>query len=796
MITPLQQKSYHTLELPKVLELLAAQAVSPQAKERCLALEPEDTLFACQRLQQQTEDAVRLAGLFGSPSFSGVRDVNGALERAGVGGMLNMKELLEIAALLRCARQTKNYLEKDTQVETVLEDYFNRLSGNKYLEEKIEQCIVSEEEMSDSASSELRDIRRGIRTSSSKIREVLNRIITSPSYAKALQDTVITTRGGRYVVPVKAEFKGSIPGLVHDVSSSGATVFVEPMQVVELNNSIREMRAKEKNEMERILSELSQEVGSFASTIRQDYDLLCTLDFIFAKAKLAYQMKANRPRLVEQGRTQLHRARHPLLPQGTAVPIDFAIGGKVDAVIITGPNTGGKTVSLKTLGLLTLMAQCGLQIPCGDDSAIRVCPRVLADIGDEQSIEQSLSTFSSHMKNIVEILGEAGPGSLVLMDELGAGTDPVEGAALAVAIIEHLREQGCLVAATTHYAELKTYALETEGVENASCEFDVTTLKPTYKLVFGIPGKSNAFAISQRLGLDMAIIERAKSSIDSQNLQFEDVIRTLEEKRQRMESELQKAQRERQRAEEEREEAQRAYDSIEKDRKELLDQARAQAQALIQEAKRAADDTVEELRRLRKQQAKNPAESNLSEARAVMMGHLTEAERKTIEKRIKKAAAPPPRSLQEGDVVEIISNGMRCTVAATPAPGAPVQLTAGIMKLTAKPEELQLVSAAPPKKKAQKGSVRTQAPTAPARGSTEVDVRGMTADEAILEVERFLDLAFRMRLPSVVIIHGKGTGVLRQAVHTYLKGAPHVKSFRLGAYGEGETGVTIVQLSI
>lgn len=400
------------------------------------------------------------------------------------------------------------------------------------------------------------------------------------------------------------------------------------------------------------------------------------------------------------------------------------------------------------------------------------------------------------MKNIVEILGEAGPGSLVLMDELGAGTDPVEGAALAVAIIEHLREQGCLVAATTHYAELKTYALETEGVENASCEFDVTTLKPTYKLVFGIPGKSNAFAISQRLGLDMAIIERAKSSIDSQNLQFEDVIRTLEEKRQRMESELQKAQRERQRAEEEREEAQRAYDSIEKDRKELLDQARAQAQALIQEAKRAADDTVEELRRLRKQQAKNPAESNLSEARAVMMGHLTEAERKTIEKRIKKAAAPPPRSLQEGDVVEIISNGMRCTVAATPAPGAPVQLTAGIMKLTAKPEELQLVSAAPPKKKAQKGSVRTQAPTAPARGSTEVDVRGMTADEAILEVERFLDLAFRMRLPSVVIIHGKGTGVLRQAVHTYLKGAPHVKSFRLGAYGEGETGVTIVQLSI
>lgn len=794
-MTELQKKSCRTLELHKVLELLEKEAVSPRAKEMARALEPEDNLVGCERLQQQTEDAVRLAGMLGSPSFSGVRDVSAGLERAKVGGSLNMKELLDIGALLRVARTGKGYLEKDTQVETVLADYFRRLSGNKYLEDKIEQSILSEEEIADTASSELREIRRRIRTAASRIRETLNRIISSPSYAKVLQDTVVTTRGDRYVVPVKAEFKGSIPGLVHDVSSSGATVFVEPMQVVELNNTIREERSKEKNEIDRILMELSAEVGAFANTIQQDYDILCTLDFIFAKAKLAYKMKACRPKLLEKGQTRLERARHPLLPRETAVPITFTIGGKTDAVIITGPNTGGKTVSLKTLGLLTLMAQCGLQLPCGDESTVRVCKNILADIGDEQSIEQSLSTFSSHMKNIVEILEEAGEGSMVLMDELGAGTDPVEGAALAVAIIEHLRQQGVLVAATTHYAELKTYALETRGVENASCEFDVSTLKPTYKLVFGIPGKSNAFAISQRLGLSMEIIQKAKSGMDSQNIQFEDVIRTLEEKRQQMENQLQLAQRERQKAQEDKEKAEKAYASIEEERKKLLEDARKQAQKLIDEARKAADDTVEELRRLRREQSRNPAEENLSQARAVMMGHLSEAEKKAIQKKIKKQAAPLPRPLQKGDVVEIVSNGMRCTVVETPKPGQPVQLSAGIMKLTAKEKELQLISAAPAQKK-EKGSVRTQAPSQPTRGSSELDLRGMTAEEALMELDRFLDLAFRLRLPSATIIHGKGTGVLRQAVHSRLKGARQVKSFRLGAYGEGENGVTIVQMNI
>lgn len=796
-MTELQKKSCHTLELHKVLELLARQAVSPKAKEMALALEPESDLIACQRLQRQTEDAVKLSGLFGSPSFSGVRDVSPSLDRAQAGGYLNMKELLDIAALLRAARSAKGYLEKDSQLETVLDEYFHRLAGNKYLEEKIDQAIVSEEEMADTASPALRDIRRNIRISASRIREALNRVITSAGNAKALQDTVITVRDGRYVVPVKAEFKGSVPGLVHDVSSSGATVFVEPMQAVELNNTIRELQAKEKNEIERILMELSGEVGSFAGAIRQDYEILCTLDFIFAKAKLAYEMRAVRPGLTgPESATRLERARHPLLPRDTAVPINFTIGGKQNAVIITGPNTGGKTVSLKTLGLLTLMAQCGLQIPCGEDSVVQVCKTVLADIGDEQSIEQSLSTFSSHMKTIVEILAEAGPGSLVLMDELGAGTDPVEGAALAVAIIERLRNRGALVASTTHYAELKTYALQTEGVENASCEFDVATLQPTYKLVFGIPGKSNAFAISQRLGLDPEIIQRARSGIDSQNLAFEDVIRTLEEKRQQMENQLQLARRDREKAEEDKRRAEQAYQSVEQDRKNLLEQARSQAQQIIDEARRTAEETVDELRRLRREQQKNPADSNLSEARAVMMGRLSEAERKAIQKKIKKQAAPLPRPLQQGDVVELVSNGMRCTVAQTPQPGAPVQLTAGIMKLTAKPEELQLISAAPPKKQQPKGSVKTQAPSRPERGGSEVDLRGMTVEEGILEMERFLDLAWRLKMPSVTVIHGKGTGALRQAVHAKLKGAAHVQSFRLGAYGEGETGVTIVKLAL
>lgn len=795
-MTELQKKSCRTLELSKVLALLAEQAVSPAAKERALALEPCDDIVECEKLQLQCDDAVRLAGMFGSPSFSGVRDVSMSLSRADAGGNLNMRELLDIAALLKCARATKNYLEQDSKVQTVLDELFSRLMGNRYLEEKIENAIISEEEMADGASSELRDIRRAIRNSASKVRDTLSKIIGSATNAKVLQDAIITSRDGRFVVPVKAEFKGSLPGLVHDISSSGATVFIEPMQVIELNNAIRELKAKEKNEIERILAELSAEVGSFCGTISADFEILCVLDFIFAKAKLAYKMKAMRPKLTATGETNLIRARHPLLAMDTAVPIDFAIGGKTNAVIVTGPNTGGKTVSLKTLGLLTLMAQCGLQIPCNEQSVVSMYTRVLADIGDEQSIEQSLSTFSSHMTNIVEILKEAGSRTLVLMDELGAGTDPVEGAALAVAIIESLRERGAHIAATTHYAELKVFALETAGVENASCEFNVQTLKPTYRLIFGIPGKSNAFAISQRLGLDLGIIERAKSSMDMQNVKFEEVIKNLEEKRQIMEGSRAAAEQERIKAERERLEAKKSYDSLEKDRTALIEAARKQAAEIIDDARDTADKTIREVQKIRREQEEGTMERNLAEARAVMMGNLTAAQRKVIEKQVQKKAVPLPRPLKAGDIVEIAANGMQATVAQTPVGSEPVKLTAGIISLTAKQEDVTLISAAVKSDKP-KGSVKTSAPQAPQSGRTgsELDLRGMMADEAISEVERFLDLAQRLKLTSVTIIHGKGTGALRTAVHLKLKSTPGIKSFRLGAYGEGDAGVTVVTLT-
>ena len=526
----LQEKSYYTIELPKILALLAQEAATGPAKEMCLALRPSDSLTECEKLQQETEDAVRLIGLQGSPAFSGIKDVSAALERAEKGGFLNPVELLSVCAMLRAARLTKSYREERREQETSLDEYFSMLSGNKFLEEKIENAIVSEEEISDHASDALYQIRRQIRTAASKVRDVLAKITSSQS--KILQDSIITQRNGRFVVPVKAEYRGSMPGMVHDTSSSGATLFIEPAAVVELNNNIRILQGKEQAEIERILAELSADTAQFAGAIRRDYELLCKLDFVFARGKLAYQMKAMRPVLLEKGRTEINRARHPLLNKDTAVPISFRIGGETDTVIITGPNTGGKTVGIKTLGLLTAMAQCGLQIPASDGSRIVIFKNILADIGDEQSIEQSLSTFSSHMRTIVDILEVADDQTLVLLDGLGAGTDPVEGTALARAIIEELRGRGCTVAAKTHYAELKVYGLETPGVENASCEFDVQTLKPTYRLIFGIPGKSNAFAISQRLGLDEGIIRAASSLIATEDKRFEDVITRLEEKRQ------------------------------------------------------------------------------------------------------------------------------------------------------------------------------------------------------------------------------------------------------------------------
>ena len=542
-MSELFDKSIHTLELPTVLRMLADQASSGEARERALKTVPQTNLEDVARLQDETDAARAMIGLRGSPAFSGIKPVAESLYRADRGGALNTRELLDIAGVLRCARRVRDYHNGASGERTAIDHLFRSLRGNHHLEERITSAILDEDEIADNASSELADIRRHKRNAAAKGRSILQKIVSSQSYSKVLQEAIITQRDGRFVVPVKAEFRSSMPGLVHDISSSGATIFVEPMGVVQANNELKELEAKEKKEIERILRELSAMAAGSCSDILSDYSLLVMLDLIFARGQLSYKMDGSRPEIRRNGSIMLRRARHPLLDSGRAVPIDIALGQDFDTLVITGPNTGGKTVSLKTLGLLTLMAQCGLHIPAASGSAVSVFDRVLADIGDEQSIEQSLSTFSAHMVNIVQILAEADGHSLILFDELGAGTDPVEGAALAIAIIQHVRDRGAKVAATTHYAELKTFAMTTAGVENASCEFDVETLRPTYKLLTGIPGKSNAFAISLRLGLDPSVIETAKAQMDSESIRFEDVLTQLEEKRQRLEKDQTEADR-------------------------------------------------------------------------------------------------------------------------------------------------------------------------------------------------------------------------------------------------------------
>ncbi len=784
------EKSIHVIELPKVLERLAQHAFSDRAKQMCAALRPLPSLYECEKLLQETADAVMLAGMFGSPGFSGLKDISAALDRLDKGGVLNMAELLDLAGLLRCARVTRDYASERKGQRTALDERFSALAGNKYLEDRITSCIISPEEMADSASSELYQIRRQIRTAGSKVRDVLAGITGSVTYSKMLQDNIVTQRGGRFVVPVKAEYRASFGGLVHDISSSGATLFIEPAAVVELNNNIRVLSAKEQAEIERILGELSLEAGQFAGQTMRDYELLCALDFIFARAKLAYSMEANRPQLCENGRTEIKRARHPLLSKDKAVPISFFIGGKTDTVVITGPNTGGKTVSIKTLGLLTVMAQCGLFIPASEESRISLCEEIYADIGDEQSIEQSLSTFSSHMRTIVDICRNAKKGTLVLLDELGAGTDPVEGAALAVAVIEQLRAQGARVAATTHYAELKVYALETDGVENASCEFDVSTLMPTYKLVFGVPGKSNAFAISRRLGLPENIITAADSRIDNSSRRFEAVIASLDEKRQALESRIDTAEKQKRRAEELLREAEEKLRTVDSEREKLLQNARNDAKEIIHNARAAADMTLNDARKI-KEQAKKGEDANLSAARAAMRGKLNEAESKLHDTKPVRKAEPLPRALVAGDEVEIVSTGTKATVLEAPK-GNDVRLQAGIMKLTVKLDDLRLIDTRFEKKKQELKHV-TKTPPAQAVASS-IDVRGQTADEAIMEIERYIDNAFRLHLESVTIIHGKGTGVLRQKIQSWLRLCKQVKSFRNGLYGEGEMGVTVVSL--
>lgn len=782
-------RHYKALELDKILLLLAGETSCSDAYESALELSPKKTLSEVQSLLQQTQDAFSLIGKFGTPSFGSVKNVTNSLRRANAGGCLTMSELLQISEALRVIRSLKEWRSKSSGTETSLDFLFEGLAVNKFLEDKINGCIISEEELSDNASPTLFDIRRKIRTASSKARETLDKIIHSSTYQKYLQDAIVTQRGGRYVVPVKAECRGNVPGLVHDTSASGATVFVEPMGVVQANNDIKVLKSKEEAEIEKILFELSASAGSFADAIIGSYKNLVEINLIFAKANLGYKMKAVIPVMNDKGVINIKKARHPLIDKEKVVPTDICLGEDFDTLVITGPNTGGKTVSLKTVGLLTLMAMCGMMVPTDEESKLSVFRQVLVDIGDEQSIEQSLSTFSAHMTNIIEILKTANSSSLALIDELGAGTDPVEGAALAIAILEKLRQKGAKTASTTHYAELKAYALKTKGVENGSCEFDVATLRPTYKLLIGVPGRSNAFAISRRLGMDEDIVERAKELVSVESRQFEDVVESLEQRRQAVEKELADARALMAQAQAEKESAQLQLESIRRKAQSEIDKAKSEAMRITSRAKSQAEAIIEEIEQAQKSKSISPEDK----ARLRKSIKTMEESADPVDKKAHQSYTLP-RPLKQGDNVLIYDIDKQAVVLETPNKNDDTVLVqAGIIKTRAEIKNLRLIEKKETYKSAPQKS-RTVHSKVDIRPMTEVDVRGMTAYEAIMEVDNAIDSAILTSINQITVIHGKGTGVLRKEIQAHLRHHKSVRSFRLGVFGEGESGVTVIEL--
>lgn len=787
-------KNHKTLELDLILEKLAAECSCDDTKDLARGLKPAGDMAEVEMLLQQTEDAFSLLARFGGPSFSGLKNVNNSLHRAAAGGSLNPKELLDIAYCLRALRTLDEWRNHSSGVKTSLDFFFEGITSNKYLETKILSCIVSEEEIADKASDTLFDIRKKIRSKENSIREKLDSLIHSSHYQQFLQEAIITQRNGRFVVPVKAECRGNVPGLVHDTSSTGATVFIEPASVVDANNDIKVLQGKERDEIMRILYELSAESGDFAESIKHSYESAIRLNLIFAKAHLAYKMKATKPILNNEGIICLKKARHPLIDPKKVVATDIALGDEYDTLVITGPNTGGKTVSLKTLGLLTLMTMCGLLIPVADRSRVSVFNNILVDIGDEQSIAQSLSTFSSHMVNIIDIMKKADDKSLILIDELGAGTDPVEGAALAVSIIEALREKGAIIAATTHYAELKAYALDTPGVTNGCCEFDIETLRPTYKLLIGVPGRSNAFAILKHLGMTQDVIDNAKAIVGSDNRDFEAVLEKLEASRHALEEERKVAEEMTERARKIEEKAQSEMDKIETLKARELDKAKREAQKLIDAAERKSSQFLLELDKLKKEQtSSNATEIARKTRRAVkaQMGEMDDlinpnelADNWDYDYKLPRNPVPGDRivikGIGEGEVLEFKNNN--------------VFVKSGLLKTRVKLSDIMILDK--PKKKPVKTqhNVYRTSSRADADVKTEIDMRGETVDEALSELGLFIDRCVLNNIEEIRIIHGKGTGALRSAVTDYLKTHPNVSEYRLGRYGEGENGVTIAKL--
>ncbi len=794
----ISEKYLKILELDKILEQLADLTCCEAAKNRVLQLRPNDNYTIVLDETTKANDAFMLSAHFGSPSFGKMDDPTEHLKLAQIGGVLTPHALLNIASILRQTRLLLDWYGQCENMQNSLKPVFGMLTANRTIEKRIGDVFISEEEIADHASPELANIRRKIRNIGSRIRETLDKMIRSSTYQKALQENIITMRDGRYVVPVKAEFKGAVSGLVHDTSSSGATLFIEPMAVVEANNDIRVLKSQEKAEIERILQELSAECGAQAGLISSDFETLIVLNIYFAKARLAERMNAIMPRITNDGHIRLNKARHPLIAKEKVVPISLALGEEYTSLVVTGPNTGGKTVTLKTIGLLTLMTMCGLLIPVSDNSSISIFKKVLVDIGDEQSIAQNLSTFSAHMTNIASILETADSESLILVDELGSGTDPVEGAALAMAILEQFREKGAVVAATTHYAELKVYALQTPGVMNASCEFDVKTLQPTYRLLIGTPGRSNAFEISRRIGIPEDVLSRAASYVADDKQSFEDVIDGLEASRQDFEEKTALLNKRTRELEEEKENLRNANQKAIDEKERIIDKARQEARRIVESVQLDANLLMDELDKLRKQKEHEEFTRKVGEARSQMRGKLDKLHDKAnpVVQRTNEDYVLP-RPLKKGDNVLIVDIDKQGVVLQEPGKSGEVLVQTGLIKSRVALSNLRLLDAKKAKNQQPTGkTTRTISSTkgnVTARGMLELDLRGQTVEEAIMEVDMFINKSLLSNVSQVTIIHGKGTGALRAAVHKYLKQSKHVKTFRLGVYGEGETGVTVVE---
>lgn len=790
----MNEKTIRILEFGKIIDRLVSLTSSSLGAELAQQLLPGSDFEKIKSDLKETSDGVNFISRRGSPPLGGINDIRDSVRRADIGSMLNPGELIRISGVLRAVRNLKNYANGDnikTDEDNTIGVLISSLEANKRVEDKINLCIVSEEEISDNASPALSNIRKQIRHAQNSIKDKLNDLVRSSKYQKYMQESIVTLRGDRYVIPVKQEYRSEIPGLIHDSSASGATIFVEPMAVVEANNNIRELKIKEQTEIERILSELSSDVSEISAALISNITVLAKLDFIFAKAKLSLDFNCVCPKLNSDGKSIIKKGRHPLLDAKTVVPIDFWIGDGFKTLVVTGPNTGGKTVTLKTVGLFTLMTQAGLHVPANEGTEISVFTKVYADIGDEQSIEQSLSTFSSHMKNIVDILDNVDERSLVLFDELGAGTDPTEGAALAMAILEHLREKGCTIVATTHYSQLKVYAVTSPHVENACCEFDVDTLKPTYKLLIGVPGRSNAFAISYRLGLNDSVVERAKSYLTSEEIKFEDMLLSIEKNLSQSESERRQAQNLKFEAEKIKKEIDEQRKRFEEKRENILKEAREEARRVLLDAKYEAENILSEMRKMQKE--REQSQKNAEDLRLKLKSKIDNIEEALSTPIIKKnTLSKPPKNLKPGDSVLIVDLNQKGTVISAPDKNGEAIVQAGIMKINVHITNLKIIDEQQVQiKRTGVGEIgKSKARSI----STEIDVRGLNLDDALENVDKYLDDAVISGLSEISIIHGKGTGVLRSGIHQYLKTNKRVKSYRLGKYGEGESGVTIVEL--